>query len=348
MKHNPLGQTDILVSEMALGTMTWGEQNTAEEAFEQIDYALDFGVNLLDVAEMYPVPPKPETQGRTEVIIGEWFAKHGRRHDVILATKIAGPSQGGSHIRGGKTRFNAATIAEALDGSLKRLQTDYIDLYQLHWPERQTNFFGKLGYEVPQQESDQLTPFLETIEALDAEVKRGRIRAWGLSNETPWGLSHYVMEARANQLTPPVSIQNPYNLLNRSFEVGLAEMAIKDQVGLLAYSPLGFGILSGKYQRGARPAGARLTRFSRFDRYFKPQVDGAVNRYIQIAKQHDLDPAQMALAFIQKQPFLTSNIIGATTMAQLKANLQATTLELDDAVMQAIEQVHQDQPNPAP
>ena len=348
MKMNPLGYTDIQVSEMALGTMTWGEQNTAEQAFEQMDYALAQGINLFDAAEMYPVPPKPETQGRTEEIIGQWFQRSGKRDQVILASKIAGPSEGGSHIRDGKTRFDATTIAAALDGSLKRLQTDYIDLYQLHWPERSTNFFGKLGYQQPDSQPDDLTSFLDTIEALNQEVKSGRIRAWGLSNETPWGLSHYVMEARAHGLMPPVSIQNPYNLLNRTFEVGLAEMAIKDQVGLLAYSPLGFGILSGKYQRGARPENARLTLFKRFDRYFKPQVDAAVARYLQIARIHQLDPAQMALAFIQRQPFLTSNIIGATTMEQLRSNIAAVDIVLDDDVMEAIEQVHLDQPNPAP
>lgn len=349
MRQRPLGQTGIMVSEMALGTMTWGEQNTAPQAFEQMDHALANGINLFDTAEMYPVPPQPETQGRTETIIGEWFKKTGQRQHVVLATKIAGPSQGGSHIRDGRTRFDAKTIASALTDSLKRLQTDHIDLYQLHWPERQTNFFGKLGYQHPTAAPETgLTAFLDTISALNDEVKAGRIRAWGLSNETPWGLAHYVMEARAHGLLPPVTIQNPYNLLNRTFEVGLAEMAIKEHVGLLAYSPLGFGILSGKYQHGARPENARLTLFKRFDRYFKPQVDATVARYVHIAQQHGLDPAQMALAFVQRQPFLTSNIIGATTMAQLRSNIVAVDMVLDDEVIKAIEAVHQDQPNPAP
>lgn len=250
MEYRGLGNTDIDVSVICLGTMTWGEQNTRAQAFEQMDYAVSQGVNYFDTAEMYAIPPKAETYGRTEEIIGAWFKARGNREQVVLASKIAGPGEDWlPHIRGGRTRFNRQTIVSALDASLQRLQTDYIDLYQLHWPDRKTNFFGQLGFQPADEES--LTPLLETLQALDDQVQAGKIRYIGLSNETPWGVMRFLNLAQQHALSRPVGIQNPYSLLNRSYEVGLAEISWREKVGLLAYSPLGFGVLSGKYLGGA-------------------------------------------------------------------------------------------------
>ncbi|WP_249671770.1 NADP(H)-dependent aldo-keto reductase [Pseudomonas abieticivorans] len=346
MDYRQLGRTDLNVSALCLGTMTWGEQNTEAEAFAQIERAKGAGINFIDTAEMYPVPPRPETYASTEKIIGNWFKSRGDRADWILASKIAGPGNGISHIRDGELRHNRKHIVQALDASLKRLQTDWIDLYQLHWPERSTNFFGKLGY---QHSQDQLiTPLEETLEVLGEQVKAGKIRHVGLSNETPWGTMKFLQLAESRGWPRPVSIQNPYNLLNRSFEVGLAEIAIREQCGLLAYSPLAFGMLSGKFEDGARPANARLTLFSRFSRYSNPQSVAATSRYVALAREHGLDPSQMALAFVTQQPFVTSNIIGATSLQQLEANLGSFDLKLSDEVLAGIEAIHQGQPNPAP
>lgn len=346
MPTQNLGNTDITVSKICLGTMTWGEQNTENEAHEQMDYALAQQVNFWDAAEMYPVPPKPDTQGLTESHIGSWFAKTAKRQEVVLATKISPMS----YLREGKTRFNAKHISDAIDGSLNRLQTDYIDLYQLHWPERQTNFFGKLGYNdgMASQDLSDLTPFLETIEALNHEIKKGRIRAYGLSNDTPWSTMRYITTAEANGLIKPASIQNPYNLLNRTFEIGLAEIAHREKVGLLAYSPLAFGVLSGKYIGGKKPAGARLSLYERFSRYNNIEAQTSTEHYAGIAKAHGLDLAQMSLAYINQKHFVTSNIIGATNMVQLKSNIASAQLTLSDEVMEAIEKVHTSQPNPSP
>ena len=349
MKFKALGQSGIQVPEICLGTMTFGEQNNQQEAFEQLNYALDQGLYFWDTAEMYPVPPKPETQGSTEQIIGNWIAKHGQRDKLFLASKIAGPSQGGSHIRDGQTRFIASEIQSALDGSLKRLQTDYIDLYQLHWPQRPTNFFGTLGYNNEQAHfNHNMTPLVETLEALSAEVKKGRIRHIGLSNETPWGTMKFLQLSKELGLEKIVSVQNPYSLLNRTYEIGMSEIAHHEGIGLLAYSPLAFGYLTGKYRHGARPEEGRITKFSRFTRYSNPQSDWATEQYALLAEKHGLSLTQLALAFIKHQFFVTSTIIGATTMQQLKENIQAFDIDLSEEVLQGIEAIHRQQPNPAP
>ncbi|WP_043309120.1 NADP(H)-dependent aldo-keto reductase [Pseudomonas sp. ML96] len=345
MEYRQLGRSDLKVSALCLGSMTWGEQNSEAEGFVQIDRARAAGINFLDTAEMYPVPPRGETYGATERIIGNYFKARGNRSDWVLASKVAGPGNGIDYIRGGSLKHNRRHIAEALDASLKRLQTDWIDLYQLHWPERSTNFFGQLGYR--HQEQD-FTPLQETLEALGEQVKAGKIRHIGLSNETPWGTMKFLQLADSLGLPRAVSIQNPYNLLNRSFEVGLAEVAIREQCGLLAYSPLAFGMLSGKYENGARPANARITLFSRFARYTNPQAQAACDRYVHLAREHGVDPAQMALAFVTRQPFVTSNIIGATNLEQLESNLGSASLELSEELLAAIEALHREQPNPAP
>jgi aryl-alcohol dehydrogenase-like predicted oxidoreductase len=346
MRYRPLGSTDIRVSELCLGTMTFGEQNTEADAFEQLDCAVAAGINFIDTAEIYPVPPMAETQGRTETYIGNWLAARGHRDRLILATKVAGPSDWMPHPRGAGARLDRANIEAALDASLRRLRTDYVDLYQLHWPDRDTNYFGKLGYQ--HSAPDTSVPLRETLGVLDDLVKAGKIRHVGLSNETPWGTMHALAQAERHGLPRVVSIQNPYNLLNRSFEIGLAEVAMREQCGLLAYSPLAFGMLSGKYEHGARPEGARLTLYARFDRYSNPEAVAATGRYLAIARRHGLEPAQMALAWVTSRPFVTSNIIGATSMAQLAINLASAEVELSDEVIAEIEAAHQAQPNPSP
>ena len=345
MKYRSLGRTTISVSELCLGTMTWGEQNTQDEAFAQIDRAAEHGLNFMDAAEMYPVPPRPETYGQTERIIGNYFKKRGNRDQWILTSKVAGPGNNISHIRDGNLKHNRQHIVAALEGSLERLQTDYIDLYQLHWPDRETNFFGKLGYV---HNDKTFTPLEETLEVLNEQVQAGKIRHIGLSNETPWGTMRFLQLAEERGWPRAVTIQNPYNLLNRSFEVGLAEIAIREQCGLLAYSPLAFGMLTGKYANGARPKHARLTLFSRFTRYNNPETMRATEQYVQLAKQHGLDPAQMALAYVTSRPFVTSNIIGATSLEQLQSNLDSINLTLSEEVVAGIEAIHKIQPKPAP
>jgi aryl-alcohol dehydrogenase-like predicted oxidoreductase len=347
MKYRQLGNTEIDVSVICLGTMTWGQQNTTEQAFEQMDYALDQGVNFFDTAELYAIPPKAETYGRTEEIIGQWLRARGTREQIILASKIAGPGEDWiPHIRGGKTRFQRNDIVTALDASLERLNTAYLDLYQLHWPQRNANFFGRLGFEVPGEE--EMTPILETLEALAEQVVAGKIRYIGLSNETPWGVMSFLHYADQVGLPRVVSVQNPYSLLNRSYEVGLAEISWREQAGLLAYSPLGFGVLSGKYLDGARPEGARITLYPEYTRYSSPSAVAATEKYVALAREHDLDPAQMALAYVNTRPFLTSNIIGATTMEQLRSNIDSVNLRLPDEVLSGIENIHNEHPNPSP
>ena len=343
MQTRPLGKTGIDVSRLCLGTMTFGEQNSEAEAHEQLDRAVAFGINFIDTAEMYPVPPLAETQGLTESYIGSWLKQRASRDDIILATKVSGP--GPEHIRGGPL-LNREQIHQAIDTSLRRLQTDYIDLYQLHWPERSANYFGRLGY-VHDTEED-ATPLEETLSALKELIDAGKVRAIGLSNETPWGVMKTLQLAERLDLPRVASIQNPYNLLNRTFEIGLAEIAHREDVGLLAYSPLAFGMLSGKYLGGARPANARLTLYERFKRYTTPLAEQATQAYVEIAREHELDPAQMALAFINSRSFLTSNIIGATSMEQLESNLASESLKLEQEVLDAIDEVHQRIPNPSP
>lgn len=348
MERRPLGNTDINVSLITLGTMTYGEQNTQAEAFEQMDYASAHGVNTIDVAEMYPVPPKAETFGASETIVGEWLSARGVRDQIILATKVTGSGSNNSgfeHIRGGPS-LTAEQIKQAVDGSLKRLQTDYIDLYQLHWPERKANFFGRLGCSSIDDEST--VELEESLLALADLVKAGKIRHYGLSNETPWGMMESCCVAASANIPRPVSVQNPYNLLNRTYEIGAAEISMRENMGLLAYSPLAFGMLSGKYYGGARPEKSRLALYSRFTRYTKPYAEAAAEAYIDLAKAHDVDPSVMALTFVNQQQFVTSNIIGATTMSQLKTNIASTQLVLTDDLLDGIEAIHQQYCNPAP
>jgi aryl-alcohol dehydrogenase-like predicted oxidoreductase len=346
MEYRELGNTGTDVSVICLGTMTYGEQNTAAEAFEQMDYALTEGVNFFDTAELYAIPPRAETYGRTEEIIGNWLHARKNRDKIVLASKIAGPGEGWvDHIRDGKTRYNRGHIEAALNGSLQRLKTDYIDLYQLHWPERKTNFFGPLGYS---PKADSFTPIEETLGVLADLVQAGKIRYLGLSNETPWGVSKYLMAADKLGLPRVISVQNPYSLLNRSYEVGLAEISWREQCGLLAYSPLGFGVLSGKYLHGASPDGARLTLFPDYSRYSSPQALSATEKYVELAHAHGLNPSQMALAYVNSRHFLTSTIIGATSMEQLKINISSIEVHLADETLDEIEAIHTQHPNPSP
>jgi len=350
MEYRKLGDSDVKVSAIGLGTMTWGEQNTESEAHAQIDYALDQGVNLIDTAEMYPVPPKADTQGSTERYIGSWLAKHpGAREKIVLATKIAGPARqphNPRHIRGEQNQFDRANLTEALNGSLERLHTDYIDLYQLHWPDRSTMTFGRPTY--PWIDDEYTVPIEETLSILAEFVKAGKIRHIGVSNETPWGISQFLRAAERLGLPRIVSIQNPYSLLNRTFETGLSEFSHRERIGLLAYSPLAFGWLSGKYERGARPAGARITLYERFQRYSKPQAIQATSAYVALARRYGLSPAQFALAFVNSRPFVTSNLIGATSLDQLRENIASIDVTLPEAAFAEIDALYEAHPNPAP
>lgn len=345
MLYHRIAHTDLDVSRIALGTMTWGEQNTEAEAHAQLDYALAHGVNFIDTAEMYPVPPRAETQGRTETYIGTWLKARRCRAQVVIASKVAGAARDLDYLRSGRVCLDRRNIALALDASLQRLQTDVIDLYQLHWPDRRANFFGRLGYE---PDDSAFTPIEETLEALAEQVRAGKIRYVGVSNETPWGLMRYLAAAERLGLPRVVTIQNPYNLLNRSFEIGLAEIAHRERVDLLAYSPLAMGLLSGKYLDGVRPANARLTLFKRFQRYNRPQAEAPTRAYVELARRHGLDPAQMALAWVNRCPYLGANIIGATSLEQLAADIASIDLDLPEAVLSGIEAIHADHPNPCP
>lgn len=346
MKYRKLGRTDLDVSVICLGTMTWGSQNSEAEAHEQLDYALEQGINFIDTAEMYPTTPGAvETRGRTEDYIGSWVAKTPRDR-YILATKVAGPSFNGS-LRGGNNHLDRRNIEEAIDGSLKRLKTDYIDLYQVHWPDRSVPKFGARGYRKIQDAVD-TTPIEETLEVLADLVKAGKIRHFGVSNETPWGVSEYLRLSRDKALPRVASIQNAYNLLNRTYEIGLSEFSLREEVSLLAYSPLAGGHLTGKYLGGLVPPGSRVAVANNFPRYTKTPQPMASSRYIAIAHAFGIDPAQMALAFINEQPFVTANIIGATSMDQLKTNIASIDIILNDEVLAAIETVHEAFPDPCP
>ncbi|MEO2051851.1 MAG: NADP(H)-dependent aldo-keto reductase [Allomuricauda sp.] len=346
MKYTRIPHTDIRISKICLGTMTWGRQNSEDEAHEQMDYALDQGVNFFDTAELYPIPAKKELYAVTEELIGNWFKKTGNRDRVVLASKIAGRAEFTKFIR--TTGFTRDSIIEAVEGSLKRLQTDYIDLYQLHWPERNTNYFGQRGYNAHAIDvwEDNIHQVLETLRDLVAE---GKIRHVGLSNETPWGTMRFLEESKVHQSLPRMlTIQNPYNLLNRLFEVGLSEISMREKIGLLAYSPLGFGTLSGKYLTEIPPRKARVTLFPNYSRYSGDTAVEATKKYAELAKEHGLSMAQMALAFVNTRPFVTSNIIGATSMEQLKENIESIEVNLSDEVLEGIEAIHKAIPNPAP
>jgi aryl-alcohol dehydrogenase-like predicted oxidoreductase len=347
MKYNQLGHTNIKVSHICLGTMTWGQQNSEKEAHQQLDYAVEHGVNFIDTAEMYPVPPRAGTYSLTEQYIGTWIKKGKNRKRVVLATKVAGKAPDFTWIRAGKNRLNRKNIKEAVDASLKRLRTDYIDLYQLHWPERNTNYFGQLGFKA-EMDADE-TPIEETMAVLKGLVDKGKILFYGLSNETPWGMMNCIRHAGGMGMQNPVTIQNPYSLVNRTFEVGNAEVAFRENVGLLAYSPLGFGVLTGKYLKGMKPAGSRLELFGgHFNRYSSNLSMSAAADYVKLAQKAGLKPVHMALAFVLSRPYVTSAIIGATSMEQLEENIRSSDVLLSDEIMEKIEEIHQKKPNPAP
>ena len=347
MLKRKLGRTDLMVSELCLGTMTYGQQNTEAEGHEQMDYALAQGINFFDTAELYAIPPKPDTQGSTERIIGSWFKARKNRDQVILASKVVGRTLM-DWFRGGRpSQLNRADMTEALEGSLKRLNTDYIDLYQLHWPDRPVPLFGADGNVFRHHQGPE-NPIEEIVDVLTSFVKAGKIRHIGLSNETAWGTMKFVQAAEVSAGARVVSVQNAYNLLNRTFEIGLAEVAMREQVGLLAYSPLAQGYLSGKYLNGARPAGARTTLFNRGQRYEKPGAEQAIVKYMALAQEFGLDVAQMALAFVTSRSFVTSNIIGATTMAQLKTDIASVNVTIPPELEARINDIHQVHCNPCP
>ena len=347
MQFNELGKTDIRVSKICLGTMTYGEQNTEAEAHEHMAYAVSQGINFFDTAEMYPVPPLEHTQGKTEEYIGTWLKKTGKRKEIILATKVAGPGMM-PYLRGG-AQLIPKQINAALDSSLERLQTDYIDLYQIHWPARNTNYFGPLGYKHNEAEaiSSDVSIMEDAYACLVKAVEQGKVRHLGISNETPWGAMQYQLLAQKNSWPSMVSIQNSYSLLNRTYEIGLAEVSYREHMGLLAYSPLGFGVLSGKYINNS-PADARLTLYERFTRYSNKEGKSATAAYVNLAREYGYSPTQLALAFTNTRPFVTANIIGATTMQQLKENIDSSNVELTNEVLEKIECIHQQQPNPCP
>ena len=346
MEYRKLGNTDIDVSVICLGTMTWGQQNTMEEGHEQMDYALDQGVNFFDAAELYPIPPKAETQGKTEECIGSWFKKTGNREKVILATKVAGRSPM-SWFRGEGTKLDRENIEAAVEASLERLQTDYIDLYQLHWPDRPMSMFGSGGIGYKHIDSESI-PINETLQVLSDLVTSGKIRYVGLSNETSWGLSEFLKYSEMNDLPRVVSVQNAYNFLNRTYEQGMSEYFHRSQVGLLAYSPLAQGYLTGKYIDGARPEGSRTALFERGDRYEVPGANETIKSYVAYAESIGMDPSVMANAFVNSRDFVTSNIIGATTMEQLKLAVGSIEVKLDEENLQAIEEIHRNNPNLCP
>ena len=346
MKYNQLGTTDLKVSGICLGTMTFGEQNTEKEAHEQLDYAVSRGINFIDTAELYSVPGRSATYGSTERYIGSWLKRSAGRDKLIIATKIVGPSPGLLYIRN-PINFSKKQLNEALEGSLARLQTDYVDIYQLHWPERNVNNFGRLGYKHKENEPWE-NNFLEIMQCLDGLIKAGKIRYWGVSNETPWGVMSYLKLAESHGLAGPITIQNPYSLLNRSFEVGLAEISMREKIGLLAYSPLAFGMLSGKHHNGSDVSGSRIKLFPKLSRYSGDRVYRIAGKYIEIAEENGLKPSQMALAYVNSRPFLWSNIIGATTLEQLKENIDSMDIALSGKVIEAIEKVHEENSNPAP
>ncbi|ANT54688.1 NADP(H)-dependent aldo-keto reductase [Mesorhizobium amorphae] len=350
MQYHELGRSALKVSVLGLGTMSWGEQNTEAEAHAQLDAALDAGINFVDTAEMYPVPPRAETHGLTERYIGSWLRQTGRRQDIVLATKAVGPARPGNanlpYARDGRVSYTRANLFEAVETSLQRLQTDYIDLFQLHWPDRSTNIFELVDYQY--ELDDDAVPILETLEALDALVKSGRVRHIGLCNETPWGLARFLHHAETLGLARVISIQNPYNLLNLDFENGLAEMALREQVGLLAYSPLAMGTLTGKYLGGQRPTGSRLNLFGRFFRYSSEWAQHAALAYTTLFREHGIDPVHGALSFVRSRPFVASTLVGATSVPQLQHSIASLEVTLSREMLDGIQSIYQRYGTPVP
>ncbi|NIJ43868.1 aryl-alcohol dehydrogenase-like predicted oxidoreductase [Wenyingzhuangia heitensis] len=345
MKYTKIPNTDIKVSKICLGSMTWGEQNTEAEGHEQLDYAFDNGVNFIDTAELYSIPGRKETQGNSERIIGTWL-KNQKREELVIGSKITGPNPGLSYIREPQ-QYTKKLILETVENNLKRLQTDYIDVYQLHWPDRNVNFFGKLNYKHnPEEKWDD--KIAEIVEAMNILIKEGKIRHYGLSNESPWGTMKHLNEADQKGLSRCKTMQNPYSLLNRSYEVGMAEVGMRENVGLLAYSPLAFGVLTGKYFNNNLPKGSRIEKFPNYNRYSNPQAMFLAEKFSELAQKHNLSLAELSLAFIEHQPFVTSTIIGATKMSQLKENIDTINIKLAKELLEEIDEVHKLQPNPAP
>ncbi len=345
MKFKKLGNTDLDVSLICLGTMTWGTQNTEKDAFEQMDYSVSQGVNFFDTAEIYSVPPTSDSYGKTEVMIGNWFEKRKNRDKIILASKVAGP--GCDWIRGGGNNFDEKKIGEAIDGSLKRLKTDYIDLYQLHWPERSTNFFGRRDYSYNNKEGE-WNSFENILDALGKFIKSGKIRYIGMSNETPYGLSRYLEISKNKGAPRMMSVQNPYSLVNRTYEIGMSEISIRQKCGLLVYYPLAAGALSGKYRNGEMPKNSRMALFKGWERHLNPLAMRAYDEYYKLAKDFNLTMAQLAQSFVNSRPFVTSNIIGATTMEQLKENIDSVNIDFTDEMMERVDKIHNENPNPSP
>ncbi len=345
MKFKKLGNTNLSVSSICLGTMTWGTQNSENDAFEQMDYSLDHGVNFFDTAELYSIPPTAESYGKTEVMIGNWFKKRKNRNKIILASKIAGP--GLDWIRGGKNSFDEKGIGKAIEGSLKRLKTDYIDLYQLHWPERSTNTFGRREYTINKNEKE-WNSFESILQSLEKFIKSGKIRYIGMSNETPYGLSKYLEISKNKNLPRMMSVQNPYSLVNRTYEIGMSEISIREKCGLLVYYPLASGALSGKYRDGQMPKNARMSLFKGWERMINPLAMKAYDEYYKLAKENNITMVQLAQAFVNSRPFVTSNIIGATTMDQLKENIGSMNIKLTEEALEKINIIHNNNPNPAP
>ena len=345
MKYKKLGTTNIDVSLICLGTMTWGTQNTEKEAFEQMDYAVSKGINFIDTAEIYSVPPNAESYGKTETMIGNWFKKRKNRDKIILASKVAGP--GCNWIRGGGNNFDEKKMGEAIDGSLKRLKTDYIDLYQLHWPERSTNYFGSRDFLYNNKEG-KWNSFENILESLKKFIKSGKIRYIGMSNETPYGLSRYIEISKNKGAPRMMSVQNPYNLVNRTYEIGMSEISIREKCGLLVYYPLAAGGLSGKYRDGKMPKDSRMALFKGWERHLNPLAMKAYDEYFNLAEDLNLTMVQLAQSFVNSRPFVTSNIIGATTMSQLKENVESINIEFTDEMMERVNKIHNNNPNPSP
>ena len=345
MKFKKLGNTNLDVSVICLGTMTWGTQNSEKDAFEQMDYSVNNGVNFFDTAEIYSVPPDSESFGKTETMIGNWFEKTKNREKIILASKVAGPRL--DWIRGGENNYNEKNIGKAIDGSLKRLKTDYIDLYQLHWPERSTNCFGRREFQVNKDEAE-WNDFESVLKALEKFIKSGKIRYIGMSNETPYGLSKYLELSKNKDLPRMMSVQNPYSLVNRTYEIGMSEISIREKCGLLVYYPLAAGALSGKYRGGQMPKNSRMTLFKGWERMINPLAMKAYDEYYELAREYNMTMVQLAQAFVNSRPFVTSNIIGATTMEQLKENIGSIGRELTEEMMEKINLIHNNNPNPSP